>query len=110
MLEANGWSMWDSCEIYLEGYTISLRKKFPELENDNQRNSNLYFSWCWNNHGYNDFWTAKIFGSFRHFPNNSFMTPWSALEIRDITKIELPIINKLEKQMISALTSLSTLE
>jgi hypothetical protein len=105
MLEKSGWSMWDAYHIWEEGYSISFRKFFPEL----QRNY-LHFSWQWDDRGFGEFWEADMHGFYNYLGNDKHGGPWAMIEIKVINKTTFELLPKLEVQLLKAINSQSLIE
>ena len=99
-LTTAGWDHWDSCNILYEGYTITCRKTFPKLQH-----GYLHFSWCWDNHGGNDFWMGTLYGFYNYKPEEGCMHPRATFEIRDITNDTFEMLPTMEQRLIKALNS-----
>lgn len=97
-LKAMGWSHWDHCNILYEGYSISCRKTFPELQH-----GYLHFSWKWDNQGFDDFWMGDLYGFYNYQKQNKWMHPHAMFEVKDITRHSFDQLEELERSLVRAL-------
>ena len=102
-LQKLGWTMWDSCNIWEQGYTISAKKVMPELVS--HRNPYLFFSWHWDNQGGPNFWEGRIYGFYDYEPEYKYMRPSGMFEIRNIINRNKHQIDQMEKRVVAALLS-----
>lgn len=103
-LKKLGWTHWDSCNILYEGYTITCRKTFPELQH-----GYLHFSWVWDNQGGPEFWMGHLYGFYNYKPEEKYIHPHGMFEIRDVTQSTLNLLPQLEQRVVAALNSQSVL-
>ena len=105
-LKNRGFEIWDSGNIYMEGYQISARKLIPEFHL--HKNPYMYFSWIW----YDEvdwYWRAQMRASYDYIPTEKFMHPWGSFEIIEITRKSLHLLPTMESRIISAMTTQSVL-
>lgn len=95
-----GFSLWDSCNIWENGHTITCRKTIAD--------QTVFFGWHWSNQGGDDFMRGHLSAGFQYYPNEKYMRPWLSLEINDITEDRLTSIVGLERGLRNALQSQHT--
>ena len=105
-LKEFGFTVWDHCNVWEEGYVITARKLIPEFSKN--RNPYMYFQWSWRDEGH-EYWCARMRGSFDYFPDDRYLHPWGAFEITDITKRNIQNVPIMEQRIISALTTQTVL-
>lgn len=102
ILKANGFIVWDHCNVYMEGYKITARKLITEFYDLN--NPYMYFSWGWLDHG-TEFWEGELGASFRYVPDQIFSLPIGRFEITGITQRTIGHLSRMESRVISAIKS-----
>lgn len=102
ILREDGFIIWDSCNIYMEGYQITTRKLISEFYH--LSNPYVYFSWIWRDQG-TEFWEGELSASVKYVQEPSFSLPIGRFEITGITQRTIGHLFRLESRVISAINS-----
>jgi len=94
----NGWSFWDSCNVWEHGFSLTFEKYVGDIR--------LLFDFHWMDEC-QVYWWGSMRACHKYFPDDKYLCPIGHFEIDSIIQrfLNVDTFSKMEENLISAIKS-----